>query len=471
MARPPRRHGPATPARHRAGSPRSCCSGSSTPWRSPGSSSPGSRRHGATSPCSAVTLVALNVVYLPRRYVPMKFLLPGLFFLAVFGIYPVLYTAYASTTNYGTGFVLTRDQAIDQIQSQSVGRVPESVAYDVTPLRGADGRVRRLRAVRPRVRADPARYDGGRRAARRARRATGADDHGADVHRQRRRPPGCAARRRRHPARIPGRSRVVRHARGDRGIRDPRLRRAGVREPERRGCTTPTPRRSPTRRPTRRPSTPRRRGSSSSADGDALDAGLHGQRRLRQLPEVLTGTRYRGVLPACAGVDDRLLTSCRWSFSFALGLGVAMVLNDKRMRGRTFYRSLLIIPYALPGFMMALVFRGLFNRTFGFNRWLGIDVGWLESPALAMFSSGPRQRVAGLPVHVPRVDGRPAEHPDRPEGGGLRRRRDGVHDVPQDHPAAAAHRREPAADRQLRLQLQQLHDRLPADRGRSTQQR
>ena len=50
----------------------------------------------------------------------MKYLLPGVFFLAVFGIYPVLYTAYASTTNYGTGHVLTKAQAIDQIQSQSV---------------------------------------------------------------------------------------------------------------------------------------------------------------------------------------------------------------------------------------------------------------------------------------------------------------------------------------------------------------
>ena len=63
-----------------------------------------------------------------------------------------------------------------------------------------------------------------------------------------------------------------------------------------------------------------------------------------------------------------------------------MVFNDKRMRGRKLYRSLLIIPYALPGFMMALVFRGMLNRTFGINRWLGIDVGWLETPALAMFS-------------------------------------------------------------------------------------
>ncbi len=28
----------------------------------------------------------------------------------------------------------------------------------------------------------------------------------------------------------------------------------------------------------------------------------------------------------------------------------------------------------------------MLNRTFGINRWLGIDVGWLESPALAMLS-------------------------------------------------------------------------------------
>ena len=98
------------------------------------------RRRGATSPCSAVTLVALNVVYLPRRYVPMKYLLPGLFFLAVFGVYPVLYTAYASTTNYGTGFVLSRGRrrsTRSRASRSAASRAP--TAYDVTPLRGPDG--------------------------------------------------------------------------------------------------------------------------------------------------------------------------------------------------------------------------------------------------------------------------------------------------------------------------------------------
>ena len=114
----------------------------------------------------AITLVALNVVYLPRRYVPMKYLLPGVFFLLCFGIYPVLYTGYMSTTNYGTGFVLSEDQAIDQIQSQSISQAEGATAL----RRHADGRhrrdVRRLRAVRPGDRGGLPRHDRRPRAAR-----------------------------------------------------------------------------------------------------------------------------------------------------------------------------------------------------------------------------------------------------------------------------------------------------------------
>ena len=71
---------------------------------------------------------------------------------------------------------------------------------------------------------------------------------------------------------------------------------------------------------------------------------------------------------------------------FGLGLLLALVFDDERLRGRKIYRSLIIIPYALPAFMTALVWRGMFNTTFGINRWLGTDIGWLESTGLAMFS-------------------------------------------------------------------------------------
>ena len=63
-----------------------------------------------------------------------------------------------------------------------------------------------------------------------------------------------------------------------------------------------------------------------------------------------------------------------------------MVFNDERMRGRKIYRSLLIIPYALPGFMTALVWKGMFNETYGINSWLPFDVPWQSSTVVAMFS-------------------------------------------------------------------------------------
>jgi arabinogalactan oligomer/maltooligosaccharide transport system permease protein len=128
-----------------------------------------------------------------------------------------------------------------------------------------------------------------------------------------------------------------------------------------------------------------REGQFTSADGDTLLPGFTASVGFDNYSEVLTGTEFRGAfLRVLVWTIAFALLSVL--LSFALGLGLAMVLNDKRMRFRTFYRTLLIIPYALPGFMMALVFRGLFNRTFGFNRWLGLDIGWLETPALAMFS-------------------------------------------------------------------------------------
>jgi arabinogalactan oligomer/maltooligosaccharide transport system permease protein len=73
--------------------------------------------------------------------------------------------------------------------------------------------------------------------------------------------------------------------------------------------------------------------------------------------------------------------------SFALGLLLALVFNDPRMKGRRFYRSLIIIPYAIPSFMTALVWRGMLNQQFGvINRWLGTNLPWLDGDWLPYFS-------------------------------------------------------------------------------------
>jgi arabinogalactan oligomer/maltooligosaccharide transport system permease protein len=70
-------------------------------------------------------------------------------------------------------------------------------------------------------------------------------------------------------------------------------------------------------------------------------------------------------------------------FTFAAGLFLANALQDERIRGRAFYRSILIIPYAIPGFISILIWRGLLNDQFGqVNRLiegLGLSgLPWLE---------------------------------------------------------------------------------------------
>lgn len=53
-------------------------------------------------------------------------------------------------------------------------------------------------------------------------------------------------------------------------------------------------------------------------------------------------------------------------FTFSVGLILAVVLNNKHMKLRTIYRTLLIIPWAIPAFISIIIFRvGFFNVSFG----------------------------------------------------------------------------------------------------------
>ena len=74
--------------------------------------------------------------------------------------------------------------------------------------------------------------------------------------------------------------------------------------------------------------------------------------------------------------------------TFAVGLTLAIALNKQGMRGQRIYRSLLIIPYAVPAFLSVLVFAGLLNDDFGaINTALGLHVPWLFDPFWAKVST------------------------------------------------------------------------------------
>jgi maltose/maltodextrin transport system permease protein len=75
-------------------------------------------------------------------------------------------------------------------------------------------------------------------------------------------------------------------------------------------------------------------------------------------------------------------------FSTALGLTLAVLLNWEALRYRTLYRTLLFLPYAVPGFISILVFKGLFNQNFGeinaiLDAVFGIRPAWFADPTLA----------------------------------------------------------------------------------------
>ncbi len=59
---------------------------------------------------------------------------------------------------------------------------------------------------------------------------------------------------------------------------------------------------------------------------------------------------------------------------------LAIALSDQRLRGKRIYRSLLILPYAMPGFISIIVWRGLFNPRFG-------KVSELLDPLLGIFGA------------------------------------------------------------------------------------
>jgi arabinogalactan oligomer/maltooligosaccharide transport system permease protein len=70
--------------------------------------------------------------------------------------------------------------------------------------------------------------------------------------------------------------------------------------------------------------------------------------------------------------------------TFLLGLVLATVLNDPRVRGQRLYRSILLLPYAVPGFISLLVWSGFFNRDFGLiNDLTGLDINWFGSTTAA----------------------------------------------------------------------------------------
>ena len=110
-----------------------------------------------------------------------------------------------------------------------------------------------------------------------------------------------------------------------------------------------------------------------------------------------------------------------------VGLFLALILNTKRLALRPIYRVLLILPWAMPNYITALIWRGMFHQQFGVANQLiqifgGEPIawfenvgtsfltvlatnGWLSFPFMMVISLGALQSIPAELYEAARVDG------------------------------------------------------------------
>ncbi|MEV6198656.1 sugar ABC transporter permease [Streptomyces sp. NPDC051771] len=101
--------------------------------------------------------------------------------------------------------------------------------------------------------------------------------------------------------------------------------------------------------------------------------------------DAITGSQFLGTL----GWTVVWTVSCV-ALTFALGLALANILNRK-IAGRSAYRMMIILPWAVPGFVSVFAWRFLYDERRGLlNQILsgvGLDaVPWLNDPLMAKFA-------------------------------------------------------------------------------------
>ena len=105
-----------------------------------------------------------------------------------------------------------------------------------------------------------------------------------------------------------------------------------------------------------------------------------------------------------------------------IGLFLALILNDKRIRGRVAYRTIMLLPWAIPSYISVLIWRGIFQPDGLLNDLLGTDLNlladptgaqivvilvniWLGVPFMMMSLSGALQSIPREMYEAAEVDG------------------------------------------------------------------
>jgi arabinogalactan oligomer/maltooligosaccharide transport system permease protein len=324
-----------------------------------------------------LALAAINWAYFSRRALPAKYLVPGMILLFAYVVFAAVYTAFIAFTNYGDGHNSDKADAVSAILAQNERRVEGSPAYPLTVVERAntlgfaivndDGDAELGWAEQPMEPAPDATVTDGKVTA----------VQGWDVL-------NFAAIAQNQEAIT-----ALRVAVSD----DPNDGSFRTQDGSTGYIFTSTfvyddAADTMTDTASGTVYTPDDHGNFVAEDGTMLQPGWRVNVGFENFTEAFTNTEIRGPF----------LAVLWWTFAFAIlsvlttfivGYFLAVVFNDPRVRGRKYYRALLILPYAFPGFLAALVWRGMMNQSFGFiNQTLlgGASIPWLDDPTLAKVS-------------------------------------------------------------------------------------
>ncbi|MEO7754062.1 MAG: ABC transporter permease subunit [Terracoccus sp.] len=320
--------------------------------------------------------MAILAIYGTRRAVPLKYLVPGLLFMIAFQLWPVIFTASLSLTNYGDGHLNTQQESTKDIIAQSVREVPDTPRYkmsvavkDGKPVATADlfllltrpdgtsyvGSPDGLEQIDAGLQKSPVgkitAADGytilnarqiNDRSADLGKLAVPTTDGGGI------KPVGLSEA-------FEGKASVSYDASADR-LTDASTDPPTVYEPkDARWVSVADP-------------------SVSFPQGWKENVGLSNYTRIFTDATIRGGFISIFIWNVFFAIFSVLST-------FLLGMLIALLFNDPKLRGKGIYRSALILPYALPLFVTALVWKGMFNQQYGIiNNSLGLSVDWLGNP-------------------------------------------------------------------------------------------
>ena len=123
------------------------------------------------------------------------------------------------------------------------------------------------------------------------------------------------------------------------------------------------------------------------SSGEAVQPGFKVNVGLAHYAQIFTDQKFREPFIRIF-VWTVLFSGLTVFFATALGLLLAVLLSWENLRFRKAYQLLLFLPYAVPGFISILIFKGLFNQNLGevnmiLSHLFGIRPAWFSDPMLA----------------------------------------------------------------------------------------